>query len=281
MKKLAMIATGVLSLGYLGAFEMQTLGLDTSVKYSNENEVRGRKQGSHVFVPKAEVNMPVFEKGKIYAGTWAILGTDAKKDMAGLSETRNEVNPYIGVSYDITDVFTLDLGYIHHFYTNTPKYLLDESSFYVPSALKRDTNEIYFGVMADVLLSPSLYFFYDFDAEEIAIEGRVAYTFDLAQFGVNGVVLDLGAKLGYDKADKPFACKKYYKELSGDKDYVYYGVNADLVYTFNEHAKARAGVEFAGNNAKKNSWVNSGSKLTQEGAHKNLVWFNASVDCSF
>jgi hypothetical protein len=136
--------------------------------------------------------------------------------------------------------------------------------------------------MADVLLSPSMYFFYDFGSREAAIEGRVAYTYDLAQFGVNGVALELGAKLGYDKASRPFACKKYDRDTMGKKGYFYYGANADLVYSFNEHTKARAGLEIAGNSAKKNAWVNNwATDVAGVGAHKSLVWFNASVDCSF
>ncbi len=256
MKKLAMIATGLLSLGYLGAFEIPTLGVDTEVKFSSEYAKRGRKEGCHVFVPKVEVNMPMFEKGKVYAGTSAALGLERG--------TRNDVAPYLGASYDITDMFSVDAGYVHHFYTS---WNLD--------GFKRDSNEIYVGIMADVLLSPSVYFYYDFDAEEVAIEGRVAYSFDFAQFGVKGVSLDLGAKLGYDSADKPFGIHDK-SERTGSKDYIYYGLNADLVYNFNEHAKARAGIAYEGNGATDKSWTNS-----LFGEHTNLVWFNASVDCSF
>ncbi len=272
MKKLAAIATGLLSFGYLGAFEMPAFGLDAEVKYSSEHVDRGYKKGSSVFVPKVEVNVPVFEKGKIYVGTWAVLGIDGN-----YAQTKNEVSPYLGLTYDVTDMFTLDVGYIHHLYTNIPTTISD-----IPSELKRNTSEVYMGVMADILLSPSLYIYYDFDAEEVAIEGKVAYSFDFAQFGVNGVSLDLSAKLGYDSAEKPNASKYKIKDqaendpdLSKRKDFLYYGLSADLVYSFNERARARAGIAYEGNAGTKHSWQNS------RGEHKSLVFFNASVDCSF
>lgn len=267
MKKLAMIAAGALCFGCLEAFTMPTFGLDAQAKYSSEYVVRGSRRGKHVFLPKAEVNMPVFEKGKAYAGAWAALGVDGN-----IADTRNEVSPYIGMTYDITDMFTLDAGYIHHLYTNETK---------AAPFCKRNTSELYLGVKADVIASPSLYFYYDCDAREVAIEGKVEYSFNFAQFGVNGLTLDLGAKLGYDSASKPFACKdKIKKDADGHKDYAYYGVNADLVYSFNEHAKARVGVAYEGNSAKKKEWANRESFSGSEN-HKNFVLFNASVDCSF
>jgi hypothetical protein len=283
MKKIAAIATGLLSLGYLGAFEMPALNLDTSIKFKTEHVVRGRLEGRKVFSPKVNVSTPLFTKGKAYLGAYSAIGTDSDKVFGFVPATRNSVDPYIGLSYDVTDTFTLDAGYINHIYTNLPTQAVTDDGSKVPFYYKRNTSEVYFGVMADVLLAPSVYFFYDFGSKEVAIEGNVAYTYDLAQFGVNGVSIELGAKLGYDKASRPFACKIYDRATMGKKEYFYYGASADLVYSFNESAKARAGVEIAGNSAKKAAWTNAWWKSLDgdTGAHKSLVWFNASVDCSF
>ncbi len=266
MKKLAMIAAGALCAGCLSAFDMPALGVNAQAKYSSERVSRGRRSGKNVFLPKAEINMPMFEKGKLYVGTSAVLGADGDRD-----KVCNYVSPYIGASYSITDVFTLDAGYYYYFYTNTPKRIKNKlTGLEEPSKSRRNSSEIYFGVLADVLLSPSLYFYYDLNFRETAIEGKVARSFDLARFGANGLALDLSAKLGYDHVDT----KK------SDKDYIYHGLNADLVYSFNEHAKARVGVAYEGNSAKKKAWTNS-SKAAGSGHHKNFVWFNASVNCAF
>jgi hypothetical protein len=170
-------------------------------------------------------------------------------------------------------MFTLDAGYSHVFFTNLRERDVPRPMF------KADANELYIGVLADVLLSPSLYFFYCPEWQDFAIEGRVAYTYDLSQFGVGGAAVEFGAKLGYDSVDKPFGFKGMRTAMPDDKKAaVYYGANADLVYSFNEHAKARAGIELSGNGAKKGNWRNAGG---QRGCPKTMVWFNASVDCSF
>lgn len=280
MKKIAVVATTLLSFGYLGAFEMPALNLDANVKFSTQHVRRGSDQGKKVFVPAARVTLPVLDKARVYVGADALLGVESKKAITLLPTVRNEVSPYVGASYDITEMFTVDVGYIHHFYTNMPKEIsvIDGDGperIDTPSPFKRNTSEIYVGISADVLLSPSLYFFYDFGSKEVDIEGRVTYTYDLGQFGVNGLALELGAKLGYDHAKRPFACsKEAVKEtFSGKKGYFYYGLNADAVYSFTDHAKGRVGVALAGSNAKKGSWARVGAK--------NSVWFNASVDCSF
>jgi hypothetical protein len=211
----------------------------------------------------------------VYVGTQTALAVDsAEKTLIGVPATRSEVDPYVGVSYDITELFTLDAGYMHRFYTNLPP-IRNVSGKESPLNQKRDTGEVYAGLAADVLLSPSLYLAYNRGSQEITVEGRVAYTYDLAQFGAGNVGVELGAKVGYDRANKPYACKDYVEANMGKKHYVYYGANADLVYHFTEHARARAGVAVEGNNAKKEDWPN------QYFWRKAFIWFNASIDCSF
>ncbi|MDR1255330.1 MAG: hypothetical protein LBJ94_00140 [Puniceicoccales bacterium] len=279
MKKVAIVAITLLSLGCLGAFEVPALNLDANVKFSTQHVKRGFDQGKKVFAPAIRVSLPVLEKGKVYAGAGAIIGIESERNEVLIPTLRNEVNPYVGASYDITEIFTVDAGYIHHFYTNMPKEILStpQPGGNIPSPFKRNTSEMYVGVLADVLLSPSLYFFYDFGSKEVNIEGCVNYTYDLGQFGVSGLALELGAKLGYDRAKRPFACNKATVEsiFSGRKGYFYYGLASDAVYSFTEHAKGRVGVELAGNHAKReaNSWAGTGAKHS--------LWFNASVDCSF
>jgi hypothetical protein len=53
------------------------------------------------------------------------------------------------------------------------------------------------------------------------------------------------------------------------------GANADGVYAFNEHAKARASVAFSYNNAVKNTWVND---LNEKKHH---IWFSSGLEFSF
>ena len=265
MKKLSIIATGLLSLGCLCAddsaavktMEWQSkLSGSMGMKFETEHVNKGRKEIHHgAFVPSAEVSYQLFDAARAYVGTEAALRIENN----GL----NDVAPYVGCMYDINDMFTIDTGYVHHFYDFEPKL----------ATFKLDTNEIYAGVLIDYMLSPSIYCEYDFDREEINVVAAAAYSFDLSQYSISGLGIDLGAKVGYDKASKPYGID--YNQKMSKKDYVYYGANADLVYSITDNAKARAGVAYEGNSAKKESWANF------FGGHKNMIWFNASVDCAF
>lgn len=278
MKKLAVIATGLLSLGCLGAFEVPALGLDTSIKFATRHIHRGRQQGEVIFAPKAEFGVSAFEGGKVYFGIDTVLGLGKKNDTS-VPSTRNEANPYIGISYEVTDLLTLDAGYVHHFYTNTPdSYWIDARQ--ISTNAKRHSNEIFLSTVVDVILSPTLHLLYDFEGKEVNIEGRVTYAYDLSQFGASGAALELGGKVGYDRTGKPWLQKGIDPNDQGSKGYFYGGLNADAIYNFNEHSKARAGVEFCGNSSKAN-WLKGLLTAYNPKGRKTFVWFNASVDCSF
>ncbi|MDR0351410.1 MAG: hypothetical protein LBH49_02070 [Puniceicoccales bacterium] len=263
-------------------------------------------------------------------------------------KTMNQVDVYTGFTYQMTDILSADLGYIHHFYTNlkgkvagvlgkadvpeigtaiAPNHALIDGEKYVSYKFepiffrKTNSNEIYAGVMADVLLNPTTYLAYDFNRRELNFEGRINYTIDLEKYGLSGFSVDLNAKLGYDRASKPFGIPwadwqpsnhqngnryvKYDKAtntlvegkedkdlgLDGDvisseihggrKGYVYWGAGSDLIYTLNDNAKVRAGVRYVGNDASKDSWVNCIGKGFDGKGHKNLLLFSTSIDFSF
>jgi hypothetical protein len=99
MKKMAVIATGLLSLGCLGEFEMPGFGLDTSVEFSTDNVFRGCRIGKHSFSPKAEISWTVFEKGRMYDGVDSALTLQGEVFLVDQSE----VTLYVQLSYDVVD----------------------------------------------------------------------------------------------------------------------------------------------------------------------------------
>jgi opacity protein-like surface antigen len=160
---------------------------------------------------------------------------------------------------------------------------------------KRATHELYAGIVADFLLNPTLYFSYNCSERKANIESEINHTFDLGAQGINGFALDLGARLGYSHVKKPYGIdgktQIMFETLDGSgnhtgvsgnivkafdkKGWFYGGINADLVYSLNENTKARAGVEFAFNNAKKESWINANNN------EKHNVWFSSAVEFTF
>ncbi|MDR2737470.1 MAG: hypothetical protein LBB18_00820 [Puniceicoccales bacterium] len=281
MKKILMMVTGLLvGVGLCAADKPQEgsesalgLSLETSVKFQTDYAYRGRRELRKAMLPNIRVGYPAFAGGTVYAGAEAAVGID---DAAW----GNRIAPYIGITYDATDIFKLDAGYTHNFHTSLrTNNIVGADKF--PTGYRRNTSEFYAGVVADVLMTPSLYIFYDVGRKEFALEGKVGYTFDLSQYAVQGLSVDLGAKLGYDTARRPYGAV-YQSVLHGKKSYFYYGVSADIVYGITSNAKAKIGVYYEGNSAKRPpdvTWVYSSYEKT--GYHKNIVWFNASIDCSF
>lgn len=279
MKKLSIAAIGLLSVASLSADDaanklawVSELSLDTQLKFQTEHASRGRIDGRKVFAPSAELGYAAFENGRVYVGFDSAL---AAKGAGKMDNAGNFVSPYLGITYDVTEMFSLDAGYVHNFWTGLPAKGLDDN----PTGFKRNTNEVYVGVMADVVASPALYGYYDFDRKEIAIEGSASYFLDLSDY-YTGLGLDFGAKIGFDRAKKPYGMK-YDRDEMGKKRYFYYGLNADVVYSMNDNAKVKVGVEFAGNSAKKDAWPNANFTNADDKGHKAGVWCNASIDCSF
>ncbi|MDR1528716.1 MAG: hypothetical protein LBS22_03995 [Puniceicoccales bacterium] len=265
MKKLlGVVAVGILSAVGLCAEDLASdLTLETSVQFQSERVFRGRNEFHKTFTPQVKAGYPIYDGGNLYVGIDSVLCAE--------SGPFNQVNPYLGVLWDVTELFTVDGGFKHHFYTSMPKETREKEK------TERNSSEIHVGVIADVLLEPSLYCFYDFTRREVAIEGRVRYNFDLSQYAFSGLGVNLGAKVGFDQASKPYGFA--YKSKHGKKSYGYYGINADLIYELNNNARAKVGVAYEGNSAKQESWVNA-STPQQSGA-RNSIWVNASIDCSF
>jgi hypothetical protein len=354
MNKLLAITSGLLVAGSAAAeFTPPTLNVDAKVQFDTAYVSEGRRIADQIFAPSAEIGLPLFnDAAELYFGVDAYLKVnDKKRNEMSDAIFGNKVSPYIGFSYDITDIFTVDLWYtlnrigkkpeirslngyniasvvsaapalpagaaavdsvIAHNGTTTAiagtfdaalnrVYAIDLAA--VEQALrtqqsptgKKQSHEIGFGILADVLLDPALYFSYDFTQKKANVEGTIGHTFDLGSVGANGLAIDLGAKLGYSRVKKPFGINSKTKvlrvwedtsvnphtlkhevgELFGKKGWFYTGANADLVYSLNEHAKARAGVAFSYNNAGKDTWVNAFNRK------KHSVWFSSALEFSF
>ncbi|MDR2200700.1 MAG: hypothetical protein LBN94_01095 [Puniceicoccales bacterium] len=323
--KLLAITSGLLATsGVFAEFSLPALDVDAKIEFDSAYISEGRRLGDLTFVPSAELGLPLFgDAGRLYTGVDAYLAVNSAKALG------NNVAPYVGFSYDLTDRFTADFGYtysrlgsgkdklrINHvggkgfalLNAAGDKFigdadgadLADKSNAEWGTArkylsTKRATHELYAGVIGDFLLNPTLYFAYDFTQRKANVETEISHTFDLGAQGINGFAIDLGARLGYSRVKKPYGIDRktqvVFETLDNDgehldvadhnsnlfekKGWFYAGVNADLVYSLNENTKARAGVEFAFNNAKKDTWINEFNQKRQN------VWFSTAFEFTF
>lgn len=228
MKKVLAITSGLMAVNMLaaeGVFQRPEFNVDAKIEYNTKGITDGAVVSNHQFVPSVEVGVPVMDKANVYVGMDAYLRTRAEGN-------GNTVEPYIGVTYDITDIFTVDLGYRAKINATKAKskravgvvatlndgaqddgtaenyhVTIDNDNPTIYNT-KRVFNEFYVGLMADVLLNPSIYAKYDITQRKLNFEGAVRYTLDLGNFGVNGLAIDLGAKLGYCHNKKPLGISR-------------------------------------------------------------------------
>lgn len=214
MKKVLAITSGLMAVNMLaaeGGFKLPEFNIDSKIEYNTKWVSDGAVVANHHFKPSVEIGLPVFDKANVYVGMDAYLKTKAEGN-------NNRIDPYIGAKYDITDIFSIDLGYrakinatkakskrVVGIGLNQNKDEVDDTNLY---HAKRFYNEIYVGLMADVLLNPSIYATYDFNQKKINLEGSVRYNLDLSDFVVNGLAVDLSAKLGYCNVKKPLGIKR-------------------------------------------------------------------------
>jgi opacity protein-like surface antigen len=237
----------------------QDFMIDFGVDFKNEYIFHGRNELHKVYIPRVKVGYQIFDGTRVYAGADSVQGL-------GEPRTLSRISPCVGVLYNITDKVILDAGYEYHFYTRLPIKDDDE-----PIGIKCYSNEIHLGIIFDTFIKSSLKSFYDFERKEVTFEGVIGYSFDLS-FLFSGLGIDTWAKGGCNHTRKPMG----FEELEEEKMvYYYYGTGVDLAYKVS-HVRVKVGVGYEGNFAKKEFWINVGTKSSRS----SLV-FRAAVNYSF
>jgi hypothetical protein len=138
---------------------------------------RGQKvSNSWVLQPSVGISYGAFS-----ANIWANYDSDSKIDEGDDHGEFTETDLTLNYSYAI-DKWNLAAGYIY--------YALDGTN---------DTQEIYLSASYDILLSPTLTFYYDYDEGQGAfIIASIGHSFDLA----NDIPLKLGASASFNIDNK-------------------------------------------------------------------------------
>ncbi len=195
---LAALAAGV-SASAQEAAKSSDLSVTVDITYVSNYVFRGGLLAENSIQPSIEATY-----GDFYAGVWYSDDVNA----AALSET----DVYAGYNLAINETFSADFG--------VTRYLYDGQS-------GADTTEVYAGLKANVLLSPSAYYYYDFDREVSSYIGSVGYSIPVEKVGVS---IDLSATYGYIQIPAT--------------DYSYWGVGAAIPYKLSETAKLTAAVNY-------------------------------------
>lgn len=220
--------------------------------YENAYVFRGALKDRNSFQSGVELGYAV-GGGEVYAGVWGSLPISNYNGV-------KEFDYYLGYNHAI-DIVTLDTGFTYYSYAG--------------QAIQH-TREIYVGASVDVLLSPSLYFYYDFDLNQTVFEGSISYSLDLSQYtNVEGLSLENKAYVGFLNARKVLAQPGTQKN-----GYTYFGFASDIAYAISENVSTSFGIRWAMNTDGHNSNASNNS-VNGFGTKDNQFWFGASVGLAY
>ncbi len=209
LKRFLLIPTLFLIAGH-GVSAQTTISVDTSFAYESEYVFRGVQFADSSFQPSVEIGYSSF-----YLGTWInspIVDRDA--------QFLNEIDFYGGFGFDLGKKLSLDVGLTYYWFPEEP-------------SADAQTRELYLGAAADTMLSPEVYFFYDFDLDTFTVEGAVGHSFKLGESVDSPLALDVGAYLAYVAP-----------KLGSNG--VYFGGSADISYVLSPYTAFSLGVRSSG-----------------------------------
>lgn len=229
--------TGVLSKEILKNFSA-----DISLGYESMYVFRGIALANSSIQPSVELGYKIFEGAKIYGGFW--------NSTALKSDETFEVDLYGGVQYEISS-FTFDVGYTY--------YLYPSDSFHtneIKAGVSYDTSEI----LGDFNISPSVYYYYDFNLEQNYVEVALSHSSPISKwmFGKEYLSWENSVFGGYSKYE--------------DGSYGYAGVSSSLALKLMDNLSVSAGIRYAWNSYSKDELL--------LGSNSNL-WFGTSINVSF
>lgn len=205
--------------------------------------------------------------------------------------------------------FTLDLGYTYYYYPcQATYYNFSATSTQSTSPLATTAgegtfglgraNEFYIGLMADLCLNPSVYFYYDVNRSQYVVQGNLSHRFSLGQClccrGFDSFYLDLGAYAGWLSAedylgDQTRTSYNTFAASTGNPSmgkwnngYAYAGLTADLVCYLTECARATFGIGWATNNDQQSGDNPFFGYIPQNlGCYENLLYWKLAVDLCY
>lgn len=280
MKKLITLCLGLYSFllsmyGLPGCCEgswASNLMLKGSVGYESEYVYRGMKTAQEVILPEVEMAYCT-ECWKAYVGGWGVVPVENSN-----FKTVRQANPYIGATFNLTDIFYLDVGYTYYWYLNNQGYQ------FLRHNVNRQ-NEIHAAIIGDVILSPAFRVFYNWNLNQWVIQGDLKHSFDLfCLTGLRGLCLDFYFDAAWVHASKfngdqrPPGVPKHHNR------YWFFDVKFDLTYWFCQYISLSVGPRFTYNTDGLSPWyatTTQGYSANVLGNHHHMLWWGARIGFQF
>ncbi len=216
MKKTAIAAVAALAAGVSAqaqTAEASALSVTTDITVVSDYVFRGVHLANTSLQPSVEAAF-----GDFYAGAWHSSAISTGKP-GGID---NETDLYVGYGFALNETFSFDVG--------VTRYLYDGGS-------DEDTTEAYIGVSADLFgLSPSLYYYHDFDLEVNSYIASIGYSLPIDAINTS---IDFALTLGHIRSSE---------NLVGN--YTYGSVGVSVPYALSETATLTVGGEYIRNDTR-------------------------------
>jgi uncharacterized protein (TIGR02001 family) len=233
--------------------DISNVSIKTEFALESEAIKRGIQLTDHAFQVGAELQADAF-----YGGVWTNqpIDTHSNKD-----EFESEIDLYLAYLWNVDDIWTFDVGFIY--------YAFPEQGGAGREVEGVDrSREIKIGVIADVLLSPAVYCYYDFDLEQTVVELSGNYKYEI-DFCPNSS-LQFNGNIGVVQANDIYAGQTSTKKENG---YIYWTLMADWMYSLNDKANASIGVRYSGNN--------DGTSPINGKNHEGNLWWGVALSTAY
>ncbi|MFH1497730.1 MAG: TorF family putative porin [Verrucomicrobiota bacterium] len=208
MKKTAIVLAALVAGSVAQAQEStgSSLSVSLDTTFVSDYVFRGASLGNASIQPSIEASY-----GDLYAGLWF------SNNLNNTAGDPTETDLYVGYGFALTDTISLDVG--------VTRYIYDGGN-------GADETEVYAGASFDVLLSPSVYYYYNLDTETSAYIGSIGYSLPVEAIGTS---LDFTGTYGYIQNTGL---------VVGSEDYTYGSVGVSVPYALSDTATLTVGVEY-------------------------------------
>lgn len=240
---------------------------NASLGFESETVYRGSKIAQNSVNMNLETALP-FYCYRTYGGFWGVFPFNN-----GQLTNARQMNPFVGMNWDVTDLFSLDTGYMYYWFMSTGA----GDVFPFINDYTNRQHEFYGGITADVMLSPAFYLFYNMSLRQWFFEPSISHRFPLEEFGASNMFLDFGAHFGWLNAKKFNGDQRPMGVAGQSNSYIYWGTKLDLTYEFDDCTSMSIGCRYTGNND--GTGVSSAAGFTANalGRHEHLFWWGVKT----
>ena len=230
------------------------LGVETTVGFESRYVFRGVQFAETSIQPAINLSY-----GNFYGGAWFNLPIG--DDDLVVTPGGEELDLFGGYAFAVDDVFTIDVGLTYYTFPDAASGFFDlfEEDGDGSGA---NTLEPYIGVSLAGPLSPSVYFYRDFNFDTFTIQGSGSHSFPLAE----NTSFDVGGTIGYVIDD------------DDGGDYLYGTLTADVSYTLTDNGSIYFGARFGGSDIDGGSIIDDSIAGTFDSSG---FWWGLGFNASF